>query len=228
MEDGDGLLQRGSHLYERALVLTSQSREQDSNACVKIGLNSKTPSRFRPVVFYKPKASLGLRYFQVSLNWTMYWGTGWSWYVVHGLPFHPAEWSPMLKADGCRSSVVALLILFFSFTSFSVTHSRAGMSHEEDLLIPNLYRYLWPWQADFLELARLWMEANAQNRRLTVGDLEESFFVVFLVSILCSTSIVIPEFGVLSHYRLIIEFAPIPFPWVVDLIWIFVLLNVRV
>ena len=64
----------------------------------------------------------------------------------------------------------------------AVTHFRAGMSHEEDQLIPNLYRYLQPWEAEFLDSARVWSEysmkrkeASAQNRRLTLEDLEDSW-----------------------------------------------------
>jgi hypothetical protein len=56
------------------------------------------------------------------------------------------------------------------------------MTHEEDQLIPNLYRYLQPWEAEFLDSARVWSEysmkrkeANAQNRRLTLEDLEDSW-----------------------------------------------------
>ena len=56
------------------------------------------------------------------------------------------------------------------------------MSHEEDQLIPNLYRYLQPWEAEFLDSARVWSEysmkrkeASAQNRRLTLEDLEDSW-----------------------------------------------------
>lgn len=63
-----------------------------------------------------------------------------------------------------------------------VTHFRSGMSHEEDQLIPNLYRYLQPWEAEFMDSARVWSEysmkrkeANAQNRRLTLEDLEDSW-----------------------------------------------------
>jgi len=69
-----------------------------------------------------------------------------------------------------------------SFVPISVTHFRAGMTHEEDQLIPNLYRYLQPWEAEFLDSARVWSEysmkrkeANAQNRRLTLEDLEDSW-----------------------------------------------------
>lgn len=56
------------------------------------------------------------------------------------------------------------------------------MTHEADQLIPNLYRYLQPWEAEFLDSARVWSEysmkrkeANAQNRRLTLEDLEDSW-----------------------------------------------------
>src|ERR1700689_2010085 len=56
------------------------------------------------------------------------------------------------------------------------------MTHEEDQLIPNLDRYLQPWEAEFLDSARVWSEysmkrkeANAQSRRLTLEDLEDSW-----------------------------------------------------
>lgn len=49
-------------------------------------------------------------------------------------------------------------------------------------LIPNLFRYIQPWEAEFLDSARVWSEyalkrkeANAQNRRLTLEDLEDSW-----------------------------------------------------
>lgn len=52
---------------------------------------------------------------------------------------------------------------------------RAGMSHDEDQLIPNLYRYIQPWEAEFVDSNRVWAEyalkrteAQAQNRRLTL------------------------------------------------------------
>ncbi|KAF8202031.1 NUC071 domain-containing protein [Mycena galopus ATCC 62051] len=52
----------------------------------------------------------------------------------------------------------------------------------KDQLIPNLYRYLQPWEAEFLNSARVWSEysmkrkeVNAQNRRLTLEDLEDSW-----------------------------------------------------
>lgn len=60
-------------------------------------------------------------------------------------------------------------------TDLGVTHFRAGMSHEEDQLIPNLYRYIQPWESEFVDSQRVWaeyalkrQEAQAQNRRLTL------------------------------------------------------------
>lgn len=56
------------------------------------------------------------------------------------------------------------------------------MSHDEDQLIPNLYRYIQPWESEFIDSQRVWaeyalkrQEANAQNRRLTLEDLEDSW-----------------------------------------------------
>ena len=46
----------------------------------------------------------------------------------------------------------------------------------------SLYRYLRPWEAEFLDSARVWSdysmkrkEANAQNRCLILEDLEDSW-----------------------------------------------------
>lgn len=56
------------------------------------------------------------------------------------------------------------------------------MSHEEDQLIPNLYRYIQPWESEFIDSQRVWaeyalkrQEAQSQNRRLTLEDLEDSW-----------------------------------------------------
>lgn len=110
-------------------------------------------------------------------------GIGWSRHVVHGTRPHSSERSQVVEADrhwrcGDSSPFSANLAL----SSFLVTHFRAGMSHEEDQLIPNLYRYLQPWEAEFLDSARVWSEysmkrkeASAQNRRLTLEDLEDSW-----------------------------------------------------
>lgn len=67
-------------------------------------------------------------------------------------------------------------------TDVGITHFRSGMSHDEDQLIPNLYRYVMPWESEFIDSQRVWaeyalkrQEANAQNRRLTLEDLEDSW-----------------------------------------------------
>ena len=67
-------------------------------------------------------------------------------------------------------------------TDTGVTHFRAGMTHDEDQLIPNLFRYIQPWEAEFVDSQRVWaeyalkrQEAQAQNRRLTLEDLEDSW-----------------------------------------------------
>ncbi|KAG7424103.1 Pre-mRNA-processing-splicing factor 8 [Fusarium oxysporum f. sp. raphani] len=99
---------------------------------VKIGLNSKMPSRFPPAVFYTPRSL-------VVLRWSKQTDTG-------------------------------------------VTHYRAGMTHDEETLIPNIFRYIIPWEAEFIDSQRVWteysqkrLEANQQNRRLTLEDLEDSW-----------------------------------------------------
>jgi hypothetical protein len=45
------------------------------------------------------------------------------------------------------------------------------MTHEEEQLIPNLYRYIQPWESEFIDSERVWSEyalkkeeAKAQNR----------------------------------------------------------------
>ena len=75
-----------------------------------------------------------------------------------------------------------LLCRWSQQTEAQITHFRSGMSHEEDQLIPNLYRYIQPWESEFIDSQRVWaeyrlkrQEALAQNRRLTLEDLEDSW-----------------------------------------------------
>jgi pre-mRNA-processing factor 8 len=114
---------------------------------IKMGLNSKMPSRFPPVVFYTPKELGGLG--MLSMGHIL-------------VPQADLRWSAQTDAG--------------------ITHFRAGMSHEEDQLIPNLFRYIPSWEAEFLDSQRVWaeyalkrQEAAAQNRRLTLEDLEDSW-----------------------------------------------------
>jgi pre-mRNA-processing factor 8 len=114
---------------------------------IKIGLNSKMPSRFPPVVFYTPKELGGLG--MLSMGHVL-------------IPQADRKWAKQ--------------------TDIGVTHFRSGMSHDDDQLIPNLYRYIQPWESEFVDSQRVWaefalkrQEANAQNRRTTLEDLEDSW-----------------------------------------------------
>ena len=115
---------------------------------VKIGLNSKMPSRFPPAVFYSPKEVGGLG--MLSMGHIL-------------IPQSDLRWSSQTDAGG-------------------ITHFRSGMSHDSETHIPALYRYINPWEAEFTDSQRVWaeyaqkrQEANAQNRRLTLEDLEDSW-----------------------------------------------------
>ncbi|KXS97115.1 hypothetical protein AC578_2899 [Pseudocercospora eumusae] len=114
---------------------------------VKIGLNSKMPSRFPPAVFYTPKELGGLGMISGS-------------HIL--IPASDKRWSKQ--------------------TDSGVSHFRAGMSHDEETLIPNIFRYIIPWESEFTDSQRVWteysqkrLEANQQNRRLTLEDLEDSW-----------------------------------------------------
>ncbi|ERN17970.1 hypothetical protein AMTRI_Chr13g89180 [Amborella trichopoda] len=114
---------------------------------IKIGLNSKMPSRFPPVIFYTPKEIGGLG--MLSMGHIL-------------IP----------QSD----------LRYRQLTDVGATHFRSGMSHEEDQLIPNLYRYIQPWESEFIDSQRVWaeyalkrQEAQSQNRRLTLEDLEDSW-----------------------------------------------------
>lgn len=114
---------------------------------IKIGLNSKMPSRFPPVVFYTPKELGGLG--MLSMGHIL-------------IPQSDLRYSKQTDAG--------------------ITHYRAGMSHEEDQLIPNLYRYIQSWESEFIDSQRVWaqyslkrQEALAQNRKLNMSDLEDTW-----------------------------------------------------
>ena len=144
----------GLMTYFREAVINTQELldllvkcENKIQTRVKIGLNSKMPSRFPPVVFYCPKELGGLG--MLSMGHVL-------------IPQSDLRWSQQ--------------------TDIGITHFRSGLSHEEDQLIPNLYRYLQPWESEFIDSQRVWAEfalkraeANSQNRRLTLEDLEDSW-----------------------------------------------------
>ena len=144
----------GLMTYYREAVLNTQElldllvkNENKIQTRIKIGLNSKMPSRFPPVVFYCPKELGGLG--MLSMGHVL-------------IPQSDLRYSKQ--------------------TEMGVTHFRAGLSHDKDQLIPNLFRYLQPWESEFVDSQRVWaeyalkrQEANAQNRRLTLEDLEDSW-----------------------------------------------------
>jgi pre-mRNA-processing factor 8 len=115
---------------------------------VKIGLNSKMPSRFPPAVFYTPKELGGLGMISGS-------------HIL--IPASDKRWSKQ--------------------TDTGITHFRAGMgAQDEETLIPNIFRYIIPWESEFIDSKRVWYEysqkrreAAEQNRRLTLEDLEDSW-----------------------------------------------------
>ncbi|RKP27577.1 PRP8 pre-mRNA processing factor 8 [Syncephalis pseudoplumigaleata] len=138
---------REAVVHTRELLDLLVKCENKIQTRIKIGLNSKMPSRFPPVVFYTPKELGGLG--MLSMGHIL-------------IPQSDLRWSKQ--------------------TETGITHFRSGMSHEENQVIPNLFRYIQPWESEFVDSQRVWaeyalkrQEANAQNRRLTLEDLEDSW-----------------------------------------------------
>lgn len=114
---------------------------------VKLGLNSKMPSRFPPCVFYSPKELGGLGMLSAS-------------HIL--IPASDLRWSQQ--------------------TSTGITHFRAGMQHDEEAPVPNIFRYLPSWQSELVDSQRVWaeyaqkrQEAQESNRRIQLEDLEDSW-----------------------------------------------------
>lgn len=114
---------------------------------VKMGLNSKMPTRFPPAVFYTPKELGGLGMLSAS-------------HIL--IPASDLKWSKQ--------------------TDTGITHFRAGMSHQDERMIPTIFRYITTWENEFLDSQRVWaeyaikrQEAAEQNRRLTFEDMESSW-----------------------------------------------------
>lgn len=138
---------REAAIHTRELLDVIVKCETKVQTRIKMGLNSKMPSRFPPVLFYTPKELGGLG--MLSMGHIL-------------IPQSDLRWSKQTDAG--------------------VTHFRSGMTHEEDQLIPNLFRYIQSWESEFLDSQRVWaeyamkrQEALAQNRRLTLEDLEDSW-----------------------------------------------------
>lgn len=138
---------REAVVHTRELLDLLVKCENKIQTRVKIGLNSKMPSRFPPVVFYSPKELGGLG--MLSMGHVL-------------IP----------QSD----------LRFSKQTETGISYWRAGMTHEDDQTIPNLYRYIQPWESEFIDSQRVWteyalkrQEAQTQNRRLTLEDLEDSW-----------------------------------------------------
>ena len=140
--------------YREAIVSTPElldslvKNENKIQTRIKVGLNSKMPSRFPPVVFYCPKELGGLG--MISMGHIL-------------IPQSDLRYASQTDSGG-------------------VSHFRSGMSHDKDQFIPNLYRYIQPWESEFIDSERVWaeyalkrQEASSQNRRLTLEDLEDSW-----------------------------------------------------
>ncbi|QGN13893.1 pre-mRNA-splicing factor 8 [Kluyveromyces marxianus] len=126
------------------LLVKSETRIQNR---VKLGLNSKMPTRFPPAVFYTPKELGGLGMLSAS-------------HIL--IPASDLRWSKQ--------------------TDTGITHFRAGMSHEDEKMIPTIFRYITTWENEFLDSQRVWadyaikrQESIKQNRRLAFEELEGSW-----------------------------------------------------
>lgn len=81
--------------YREAVIHTNElldslvKAENKIQTRVKIGLNSKMPSRFPPVVFYTPKVCLVV--FLPIHPLKMFVGVGRSWHVIHGACSYPSK-----------------------------------------------------------------------------------------------------------------------------------------
>lgn len=126
------------------VLVKSETRIQNR---VKLGLNSKMPTRFPPAVFYTPKELGGLGMISAS-------------HIL--IPASDLTWSKQ--------------------TDTGITHFRAGMSHQDEKIIPTIFRYITTWENEFLDSQRVWaeyatkrQEAVEQNRRLGFEELEGSW-----------------------------------------------------
>jgi pre-mRNA-processing factor 8 len=100
---------REAAVHTRELLDLIVKCENKVQTRVKIGLNSKMPSRFPPVVFYSPKEVGGLGMLSMG----------------HVL---------ISQSD----------LKYSRLTDVGISHFRTGLGHDEDQLIPNLYRYVQP------------------------------------------------------------------------------------
>ena len=82
----------------------------------------------------------------------------------------------MTTSSSQTSTGQPLLLGAFLFPSY------AKLKGAQNNLFLSLCRYIQPWESEFIDSQRVWaeyrlkrQEANAQNRRLTLEDLEDSW-----------------------------------------------------
>lgn len=124
------------------ILVKSETKIQNK---IKMGLNSKMPTRFPPVVFYTPKELGGLGMLSAS-------------HIL--IPASDLRWSKQ--------------------TDTGITHFRAGMTDDDEKLIPTIFRYITTWENEFLDSQRVWSEfsikraeAEQLKKKLTFEDLKE-------------------------------------------------------
>jgi hypothetical protein len=71
-------------------------------------------------------------------------------------------------------------------TEVGTTHFRSGMSHDDDQLIPNLYRYLQPWESEFVDSQRVWAEYALKRQVRSITPSYSCCFVFVLFSLCVS------------------------------------------
>lgn len=133
------------------------------------------PSRFPPVVFYTPKELGGLGMLsmghvlipQSDMRYSKQTDTG-----ICLIVYVVSVQVPLLLQIEFTKLYLYICIYLYVCLMLGVTHFRAGMSHEEDQVIPNLFRYIQPWESEFIDSQRVWaeyalkrQEAATQNRR---------------------------------------------------------------
>lgn len=118
---------------------------------VKIGLNSKMPTRFPPVVFYAPKELGGLG--MLSMGQVM-------------VPLEDLRPSSETAGGGRQAA--------------SQFKKAMRDEANQARLIPILYRYLVPWESEFADSERVWTEYEAKkqdalldNRRVALEEMDE-------------------------------------------------------
>ena len=176
---------------------------------VKIGLNSKMPSRFPPVLVRFFFACVCVCVWQpLSPYFPPCWAFGYPRACQCLLPSTTPFPTPFRRLTRIPNHLCTALVQFYcpkelgglgmismghilipqsdlrwsKQTDAGITHFRAGMTHEEEQIIPNLYRYIQPWESEFKDSHRVWAEyalkrreAIAQNRRLNLEDLEDAW-----------------------------------------------------